>query len=88
MLSDNFELRYEADANSINVKILSTKTTFDLPHNFHFSAVIYEMQKQYYHGKRWYDSKIETRMEEQSFRFKRWKSALHNDLEHMAKQKK
>ena len=53
--------------------------------------LIYEMQKQFYHGKEWYRAKQEQRLDEAKYRFKRWKisddSLCQNDLEKMAQQK-
>lgn len=43
--SENLEIRYETDANSKSLKISSTDVTMELPDKYHFSAVIYEMQK-------------------------------------------
>lgn len=63
----------------------------DLPDKYHFTAVIYEMQKQYYHGREWFKVKKEQRLEELNFHFKRWKTSddsfCQNDLEKMAQQK-
>ena len=67
--------------------ILSSKLLLDMPDTFHFSAIIYEMLKQYYHGKKWYNTKVDARSEELGFKFKKWRSALHSDLELMAKHK-
>jgi hypothetical protein len=75
----------EKDLTSFEIKLISTKTLMDLPDTFHFSAVLFEMQKQYYHGNRWYNQAIEQRKEELGFKFKKWRSAIYSDLELMAK---
>jgi len=41
----------------------AAKAHFDLPDNFHFIGMIYEIDKQVYHGKEWYRVKTEERIE-------------------------
>ena len=85
--AENLEIHYDSDWEQTSYRIISQKLKLSLPDKFHFSSVIYEMQKQYFHSKNWFDSKIEARREQCGFRFKKWKSQLHSDLELMAKQK-
>lgn len=86
-----FRLRYESDELSRTLNISAQKAQIDLPDKYHFVAAIYEMQKQFYHGKEWYRAKQEQRLDEAKYRFKRWKisddSLCQNDLEKMAQQK-
>jgi hypothetical protein len=76
----SFELKWEVDSIQDALKISGDKVIMDLPDKLHFSAIIYEMQKQFYHGKNWYNQKKEDRINSIGFRFKRWKSQLLNDL--------
>jgi hypothetical protein len=85
--AQDFEVDFESDLQQIALKLISSNIVLDLPDKFHFCSVIFEMMKQYNHCKKWYDAKRELKHEEQGFKFKRWKSSLHSDLELMAKQK-
>jgi len=85
--AQDFEVVYECDLQQIVLKLIASKASLDLPDKFHFVAIIYEMFKQFYHSKKWFDAKIEAKHEELGYKFKKWKSAIHNDLELMAKQK-
>jgi hypothetical protein len=44
------------------VQLSAAKAHFDLPDNFHFIGMIYEIDKQVYHGKEWYRVKTEERI--------------------------
>lgn len=51
----------------------------DLPDKFHFTAVIYEMQKQFYHGREWLKHRMEQRVDEVGYRARRWKKNISDD---------
>lgn len=85
----SFQLRWEADEASRSLKISAGKAQMDLPDKYHFCAVLYEMQKQYFHGRDWYAAKSQ-RVGEVYSHLKRGKQpedAL-NTLEKMAASKK
>lgn len=65
------------------MKWVSDNLTLDLPDDFHFCAIIYEMDKQYYHAKRWFEAKLSNTLEENGFKFKKWKCDLLSELDLM-----
>lgn len=43
LMAENLELRYEVNKLTKSLKIVSKKAVMDLPDNFHFCSVIYEI---------------------------------------------
>lgn len=58
-MAEDLEWRYELTSTTRSFKLIAQKASVDLPDKFHFCSVIYEIQKQYYHGKQWLDEKIQ-----------------------------
>ena len=58
-MAEDLEWRYELNQSTRSFKMIAQKASIDLPDKFHFCSIIYEIQKQYYHGKQWFDEKIQ-----------------------------
>lgn len=87
ILANDLELRYDEDEKKKDIKLIADHGTMDLPDDFHFCAILHEMFKQYYHSKRWFKNCIKVTMDENNFKFKKWKCNLYTELDLMKQQK-
>lgn len=73
-------MKYDVDESSRKLQLSAENAQMDLPDDYHFCAVIYEMVKQHFHAREWFTVKRESRIEETSFVFKKWKSEMAKPL--------